>query len=144
MIGPYYLLDTNLISEMVKPFPEKTVCKKLIEYQNLCALPSTVWNELIYGVNIMEKGNRKDFLFSKMIKEVQSNYEIIHYDNHAAWIQADIRARLKETGHPVSFPDTQIASIAIANNMILVTRNSRHFEPVQQVTPLMLENWFED
>ena len=144
MIKPYYLLDTNLISEMVKPSPYKNVCKKLIEYQNLCALPSTVWNELIYGVNIMQKGNRKDFLFSKMIKEVQATYEIIQYDNHAAWIQADIRSRLKERGTPVNFLDTQIASIAIANNMILVTRNIKHFEPIQQVAPLMLENWFED
>ena len=144
MIRPYYLLDTNLISEMVKPLPDKAVCKNLIEYQNLCALPSTVWNELIYGVNIMEQGKRKDFLFSKMLKEVQSTFEIIQYDNHAAWIQADIRARLKELGTPIDFPDTQIASIAIANNMILVTRNIKHFEPIQKVSPLMLENWFEE
>ena len=144
MLRPYYLLDTNLISEMVKPCPDKTVCKKLIEYQNLCALPSTVWNELIYGVNIMEQGKRKDFLFSKMIKEVQSTFEIIQYDNHAAWIQADIRSRLKELGTPIDFPDTQIASIAIANNMILVSRNINHFEPIQKVSPLMLENWFEE
>ena len=144
MLRPYYLLDTNLISEMVKPCPDKTVCKKLIEYQNLCALPSTVWNELIYGVNIMEQGKRKDFLFSKMIKEVHSTFEIIQYDNHAAWIQADIRSRLKELGTPIDFPDTQIASIAIANNMILVTRNIKHFEPIQKVSPLMLENWFEE
>ena len=144
MIRPYYLLDTSLISEMVKPSPDKAVYKKLIEYQNLCALPSTVWNELIYGVNIMEQGKRKDFLFSKMLKEVQSTFEIIQYDNHAAWIQADIRSRLKEVGTPIDFPDTQIASIAIANNMILVTRNIKHFESIQQVAPLMLENWFEE
>ena len=144
MIRPYYLLDTNLISEMVKPSPDKAVCKKLIEYQNLCALPSTVWNELIYGVNIMEQSKRKDFLFSKMLKEVQSTFEIIQYDNHAAWIQADIRSRLKELGTPIDFPDTQIAAIAIANNMILVTRNIKPFEPIQKVCPLMLENWFEE
>ena len=144
MIRPYYLLDTNLISEMVKPLPDKAVCKNLIEYQNLCALPSTVWNELIYAVNIMEQGKRKDFLFSKMLKEVQSTFEIIQYDNHAAWIQADIRLRLKELGTPIDFPDTQIAAIAVANNMILVTRNIKYFEPIQKVCPLMLENWFEE
>ena len=143
MIRPYYLLDSNLISEILKLSPDKVVCKKMIEYQNLCALPSTVWNELIYGVNILEQGKRKDFLFSKIIKDVQSTFEIIQYDNHAAWIQADIRARLKQVGTPVDFPDTQIASIAVANNMILVTRNIKHFEPIQQVCPLMLENWFK-
>ena len=38
--------------------------------------------------------------------------------------------------------DAQIAAIAIANNLILVTRNLRDFEPMATVSTLMLENWF--
>ena len=78
----------------------------------------------------------------KEIKQLFT-FEIIQYDNHAAWIQADIRSRLKENGTPIEFDDTQIASIAVSNCMILVTRNTKHFEPIQKVSPLMLENWFE-
>ncbi len=143
MIRPYYLLDTNMISELMKPNPDKHVIAKMSEYENLIALPSTVWTELMFGVNTMPEGKRKDFVFTKLVDDIQSTYNIIQYDNHAALIQADIRSRLQEIGTPVDFPDTQIASIAVSNCMILVTRNTKHFEPIQKVSPLMLENWFE-
>ena len=140
---PYYLLDTNIISEIFRPKPDKKVFNKLIKYENLCAIPSTTWNELLYGVNLMEKGNKKDFIFSKLIDDIQSNFPVIQYDSHTAWIHADIRSRLKEKNITIDFQDTQIASIAVANSMVLVSRNLRHFEPMKEVTPLLLENWFE-
>jgi tRNA(fMet)-specific endonuclease VapC len=143
MIRPYYLLDTNMISELMKTSPDKHVIAKMSEYENLIALPSTVWTELMFGVNTMPEGKRKDFVFTKLVDDIQSTYNIIQYDNHAAWIQADIRSRLQEIGTPVDFPDTQIASIAVSNCMILVTRNIKHFEAIQNVSPLMVENWFE-
>ena len=143
MVRPYYLLDTNMVSEIMKPNPDKNVISKISEYEKLIALPSTVWTELMFGVNTMPEGKRRDFVFSKLVDDIQSTYEIIQYDNHAAWIQADIRSRLQENGTPVDFPDTQIASIAVSNGMILVTRNTKHFEPIQKVSPLIVENWFE-
>lgn len=143
MIRPYYLLDTNIISEMFRPKPNPLVFKKLEEYEKLCSLPSTVWNELLFGVNTMASGKKRDYIFSKLVDDIQANYEIIQYDNHAAWIHADIRSRLKEQGIEIDFQDSQIASIAVSNNMILVTRNIKHFESIQKVSPLMLENWFE-
>ena len=144
MVRPYYLLDTNMVSELMKPNPDKNVISKISEYEKLIALPSTVWTELMFGVNTMPEGKRRDFVFSKLVDDIQSTYEIIQYDNHAAWIQADIRSRLQENGTPVDFPDTQIASIALSNCMILVTRNTKHFELIQKVSPLMVENWFEE
>lgn len=143
MIRPYYLLDTNVVSEIMKPLPSKTVVKRLAMYERFCALPSTVWNELLFGVQSMAEGKKKMLLFENLVDDVQSRYDIIHYDNHAAWIQADIRSRLREAGKPIDFQDTQIAAIAVANGMILVTRNTKHFEPIQAVSPLLLENWFE-
>ena len=142
MIRPYYLLDTNIISEIMKQNPDKNVCQKCNEYEKLIAIPSTVWHELLFGVNSMQSSKRRDFIYSRLVDDIQASYDIIQYDNHAAWIHADICARLKEKGTLVDFPDTQIASIALANNMILVTRNIKHFEPIQTVSSLMLENWF--
>ena len=143
MIRPYYLLDTNIISEMFRPKPSPLVFKKLEEYEKLCSLPSTAWYDLLVGVKIMASGKKRDYIFSKLVDDIQANYEIIQYDNHAAWIHADIRSRLKEQGIGIDFQDSQIASIAVSNNMILVTRNIKHFESIQKVSPLMLENWFE-
>ena len=143
MIRPYYLLDTNIISELMKQNPAQSVIEKVTEHEKFCAISSTTWNELLYGVNIMPAGKKRDFYFDTLVDKIQSDFEIIQYDNHAAWIQADIRSRLKENGTPIEFDDTQIASIAVSNCMILVTRNTKHFEPIQKVSPLMLENWFE-
>ena len=144
MARPIYLLDTNVLSEVFKPEPNEKVVEILRKNEKLCALSSTVWNELLYGVNIMAEGKKKDLLFEKLVDDIQAAYDIIQYDNHAAWIQADIRSRLKEKGTPVDFPDTQIASIAVSNCMILVTRNTKRFEPIQEVSTLMMENWFEE
>ena len=144
MIRPYYLLDTNIISELMKQQPDKHVIAKIKEYERFCALSSTSWNELLYGINIMPAGKKRDFYFDTLVDKIQAEFDIIQYDNHAAWIQADIRSRLRENGTPVEFDDTQIASIAVSNGMILVTRNTKHFEPIQKISPLMLENWFED
>ena len=90
----------------------------------------------------MPAGKKRDFYFDTLVDKIQSNFDIIQYDNHAAWIQADIRSRLKENGTPIEFDATQIASIAISNCRSLVTRNTKHFEPIQKVSPLMVENWF--
>ncbi len=141
---PLYLLDTNIISEIFKQKPNEKLMEMLYKNEKLCALPSTSWNELLYGVNVMAEGKKKQLLFERLVDDIQKNYDIIYYDNHAAWIHADIRSRLKEKGRSIEFPDSQIASIAVSNCMILVTRNTKHFEPIQEVSPLMMENWFED
>ena len=137
------MLDTNVISEPFRPKPNENVMKNLRKYENFCVLSSTGWNELLFGVNIMPEGKKKDFLYDKFINDIQSHYEILQYDNHAARIQADITARLRAKGISIDFQDAQIAAIAISNCMVLVTRNTKHFEPIQEVSTLMLENWFE-
>ena len=50
---------------------------------------------------------------------------ILPYDEHCASIQADIYARMIKNGTPVSASDAQIAATALANNLIIVTRNIR-------------------
>ena len=144
MKRPFYLLDTNIISEIMRYSPNTEVLNKVREYEGLCAISATTWTELMYGVNVMPECKKKKLLFECLIDDIQANYPIIEYDNHAAWIQADIRSRLAELGTPLDFQDTQTAAIAVSNNMILVTRNTKHFEPIQKVSPLMLENWFEE
>lgn len=139
---PLFLLDTNIISELFRNSPDTSVSAKINFHQNRCAIASTTWNELLYGVNIMPEGKRKDFYTSILINIIQSRFQIISLDSHAALIQADIRSRLKEKGTPKDYPDTEIAAIAVSNGMILITRNKKDFEPMTEISPLMLDNWF--
>ena len=74
---------------------------------------------------------------------VLGSYKIIPFDDHAASIYSDIKSRLDEIGKPAPELDMQIASVAIANNSILVTRNTKDFEFIGQISSLMLENWFK-
>ena len=143
MAAPLFLLDTNIISELMKANPNADVLRLAKERERICAIASTTWNELLFGVQRMAEGRKKDLLFKDLIDDIQAGYPIVDYDRHAAWIQADIRARLADAGTFIEFQDTQIAAIAVSNNMILVTRNTKHFEPVQRVSALMMENWFD-
>ena len=87
---------------------------------------------------------RKKKGFSTLINDVQEIFPIIQFDNHAAWIQADIRMHLKESGKTIDYADTEIAAIAISNQMVLVTRNTKHFEPIAEIDSVFYyENWFE-
>lgn len=143
MATPYYLLDTNVISEMLNRFPNASVCSKIQKYRDVVAIPSVTWFELLAGVQKLPEGKRKEFLFDAIVNTVQTMFPIIDYDRHAAWIHADIMARTDAVGKNRPYQDSQIAAIAVANNMILVTRNVKDFQTIQEVSPLMVESWWE-
>lgn len=65
-------------------------------------------------------------------------FESRAFDDQSAGICGQIRARLEKDGTPIGPYDLQIAAIAIRNDFILVTRNSREFE---RVAGLRIENW---
>ena len=141
---PFYLLDADIIAELIRTNPNQTVVAHIEKYESLCAIPATTWNQLLFGAQRMPDEKKQALLLEDLIDDIQANYPIISYDKHAAWIQADICARLAEANEPADFQDTQIASIAIANNMILVTRKTSRFDAIQKVGPLKVENWFEE
>lgn len=137
-----YLLDTNIISEPVKPNPNLSVLKKIgenIEYSNIC---SVTWAETLTGIKTLSKGKKKDMLFDYATNQIQRLYEILPFDSFAATIYSDIISQLKEKGKLPPKLDLMIASTAIANNLILVTRNTDDFLSIKEVSNLMTENWF--
>ena len=138
-----YLLDTNIISELTKEVQNQNVVKKIFETQKISALSSVTWAEALYGIKRLADGKRKDNLSDFYINTVQSMYEFLNFDIHAASIYSDIKSRLEEFGKIPAELDLQIASVAIANNLILVTRNIQDFIAIQENSALMLENWFE-
>ena len=139
-----YLLDTNIISELTKEVQNQNVVKKIFETQKISALSSVTWAEALYGIKRLADGKRKDNLSDLYINTVQSMYEFLDFDIHAASIYSDIKSRLEEIGKIPAELDLQIASVAIANNLILVTRNIQDFVYIKDCSALMLENWFEE
>lgn len=145
MIQKYnYLLDSNVISEIIKPAPSLSVIKKLAEHASDCAISVTTWHELIFGVEQLENSYKKTELQKFIQDDVKQSFEIIPYTAEVAKIHAEIRAKLKKDGFPLSFANSQIAAIAISNNMILSTRNTKDFIQIAKYFPVMLENWWQE
>lgn len=84
---------------------------------------------------------RKNVLLNYSIEYVQKQYEILSFDASAANIYSDLYERLKSQGTPAQRFDLLIASIAISNNLILVTRNVSDFTEIAENSNLMIEEW---
>lgn len=138
-----YLLDTNIISEPTKPNPSEKVLSTLDFKGKFSVISASVWYETLRGIEILPDGKRKQTLSTEYLDYIQTNFPIIPYDEHCASLQASIFARMKNKGTQVPIVDSQIAATAMANNLILVTRNTKDFEPICKEFPLNVENWFE-
>ncbi len=137
-----YLLDTSIISEGAKPLPNKLVLEKIAENLEYCSISSVVWAEMLTRIKYLDDGKKKNMLFDYATNQIQRLFEILPFDTFAANIYSDISCRLKTKGKiPPKF-DLMIASSAIANNLILVTRNTEDFSAIKEVSNLMTENWF--
>jgi tRNA(fMet)-specific endonuclease VapC len=134
-----YLLDTNVISELMRPAPNSKIVKTVDLYKEETATASTVVHELLYGgLRLPESKKRKAFL--DYISDSVLNLPILSYDDKAAQYHAQERARLSEIGKTLAFADGQIASVASCNNLILVTNKVADFQYFEN---LKIENWFE-
>ena len=139
-MGVKYLLDTNILSELCKNEPSSNVVKLVERYSDRCTTASLVIHEINFGINRLPKSAlKRDLqLFLKQIENYQ--FIVLPYDNLSAIHHAKERARLSKAGLTPSFVDGQIASIAIVNNLTIVTRNISDFKYFEN---LEIENWFE-
>ena len=138
-----YLLDTNIISEPTKSKANPVVTEKIQENIEYSCISSVVWAETLSGIKTLPDGKRKEMLYDYATNQVQKLYEILPFDDFAASIYSDLISRLQTKGKLPQKMDLMIASTAIANNLILVTRNTSDFQAIKEVSNLMIENWFD-
>ena len=125
------LLDTNIISEFLRPSPDPAVGAWVGEHPAGDLYFSAVGEaELRYGVAILPPGRRSDALAVAIEAILREDFEgrILPFDSAAAREYADISARRRAAGRPVAPADCQIAAIARSQGMALATRNVRDFE----------------
>lgn len=137
--GLRFLLDTNVLSEPTRPHPNAGVQSRLQEHRGEVCTAAPVLHEMHYGLARMPNGTRKQQLFRYVHEVLRPPLEVLPYDREAALRHAEERARLESQGRTPSFVDGQIAAIAMVNDLILVTRNTKDFE---NFTDLRYENWF--
>lgn len=133
-----WLLDTNIVSEAMRPRPEVAVMENLARYEGELAIPAPVWHELRFGWLRMPDGQRKDAV-GRFVQDVVGTLPVLPYDAAAARIHAELRQSRERAGFTLPFVDGQIASVAIAHGLTLVTRNTKDFA---ELAGLRLANWF--
>ena len=131
-----FLFDTDIITNIVKPRPSLNLLEKLDQLsKNQQHISTVTISEIVYGA---EKSHRPDFHLNNLENLLLPAVNIIGFDTKAAYVCGRIRAELERRGTPLDLADLEIASIAIANNLTLVTNNVRHFK---RVPLLQYENW---
>lgn len=130
-----YLLDTNIVSYFVKGISASLVQRMQagVDAQDI-AISAVTRAELRYGVELMDKFDKRRRRIELVLKE----FPTLPWSIAAADEFGRIRAYLKRNGRPVGEFDTQIAAHALAEKLILVTHNTRHFENIPH---LKLEDW---
>ncbi len=128
-----YLLDTDIIIYWLKGiYPQ--IDKKIKELSSKFAISTITVAELYFGAYNSNKRDNNILIIDRLISKIQ----VIELDIKAGQIFGKIKAQLKSRGKIISDSDLFIASIAISNNMTLVSNNERHFLRIRQ---LKTEKW---
>lgn len=136
------ILDTNIISEMMKPSPSDNVISWLDqeEVSKLYITTITI-AEISYGINALPEGNKRVLLAEAFSKTILTGFEhrIYPFDESSAYLYGKIMADRKVKGRPLSIPDGQICAIALSCDCVIATRNIRDFADcgIDIVNPFM-------
>lgn len=125
------ILDTNVISELTLPSPDKNVMQFLGNLRPEDTFISCVTvHELWSGCLRLPIGARRDGLITRTKRMIEENFSgrVLDYDLAAAWICGDIIAANLRRGHTPKLADAQIAAIAMSHNFTLLTRNVKDFQ----------------
>lgn len=132
-----YLLDTNVLSELMRMKPNAHVEERFESEKGELFTSAICVEEIRYGAMIGPPGNR---LWERARADLFPHLTVIAFDEFLAIPAGDLRAEWKKLGTPAGYGDGLIAATAKARHLILVTRNVRHFA---RIAGLKVENWFE-
>lgn len=130
------LLDTNILSELVKKKPNRNFLSRLsslpvshLSTSIICLM------ELRYGAALRE--NFETF-WSKLVEHIISKIQILPLGPEEGVLAGDILVRLRKKGQMIGLEDILISATALSHDLILVSGNTRHF---LKVDGLKVENW---
>lgn len=129
-----YLLDTNTCVRILNNSNQQIVERISTTPASDIYLCTVVQLELYYGAY---KSSQQETNLAKLAR-LFNQFLILSFDERSAKIAGRIRAQLAALGTPIGPYDLQIAAIALANNLILVTHNTGEFSRVEG---LQIEDW---
>jgi len=129
-----FLIDTNIISEIVAKYPNKNVLDFLEKNRNFLYLSVVTIGEIKAGIEKLENSKRKIYLLH-WLEELKINFndKILNIDIEVMLKWGEIISILQKKGISISIMDGLIASSAIRYKMILVTRNEKDFKNIDDL-----------
>jgi len=125
------ILDTNVVSEPLRPQPNRDVLDWL-DRQSPPTLYLTTINiaELWTGIEMLPAGRRRTQLQKLMSTDVLPLFDnrVLTFDKDAAIAFASVAAKAQATGNRIDFTDCAIAAIATTRGFMLATRNTKDFK----------------
>lgn len=124
------LLDTNVVSEAIKPQPHPSVLAWLdAQAAETVFLSSIAMAELLFGIGALPSGKRKDALAARIGSLLdQFVGRVLPFDTAAARRYADLAVRARAAGKGFPTPDGYIAAIAAAHGFMVASRDTGAFE----------------
>jgi tRNA(fMet)-specific endonuclease VapC len=133
-----FLLDTNIVSEVVKRSPDLKVISRLnAEAPNTLFISSVTVFELRFGA---ARSAKPASLWARIQRDIIRRFHILPFTEQDALAAADLMASLVGGGHNLALQDILLAGVAFNRLLSFVTRNRRDFE---RIVGLKHENWFE-
>ena len=129
-----YMLDTNICIYIIKHRPEEVIQKFMEHDPDDICISAITYAELVHGVEKSQAKEKNRVALMVLLSEIQ----IVPFDDLAAQIYGEIKADLQKKGTPIGPMDTLIAAHAKAQNLTLVTNNTKEFARIED---LELENW---
>lgn len=134
-----FLFDTDTLSNVVKKDPPPKLLMRLANIPSEDQFTTTITiGEMVYGAH---RNDRPAHFLDKLHKKILPNLTLLSFDEPAAYEYGRLRAELEKEGKPISEPVLRIASIALVNNLTLITGNIGYFF---RISHLKIENWLED
>ena len=124
------LLDTNVVSEAIKPQPHPSVLAWLDAQAAETVFLSTIAvAELLFGIGALPNGKRKDALAARIGSLLdQFVGRVLPFDTAAARRYADLAVKARAAGKGFPTPDGYIAAIAAAHGFMVASRDTSAFE----------------
>lgn len=134
------LLDTNVLSEILRPTPNEEVAAWFQEQPSSTLFTSSITRaELLYGVEILPAGKRRERLHEAVVRILDQGFSgrVLTFDEEAAAAYAKIASLRRSAGRPIGQLDAMIVAIARSRNARMATRNTKDFDDcgVQLIDP---------
>ena len=131
-----YLLDTNVLSHVIRSRPPPGLIERLHEHEPDRMLTSCICvMELRHGA--MRRADQ-GALWARIEREVLSRVEIVGLGLEEAMVAGDVMAHLRSRGQVIDVEDVLIGATALVHDLTVVTNNVAHF---RRIPRLRVEDW---